>query len=88
MLKKLTLTCNEATTICDKSQYNEATFLEKMKLTFHFLYCKICKRYTKQNLMLSRCYKNKAVRTKKENFNLTLEEKETLKQELDKQTYQ
>lgn len=87
MRKKLTLTCNEATTICDKSQYNEATFLEKMRLTVHFLYCKLCKRYTKQNLLLSTCYRNKAESIKRENYGLTVEEKETLKQALHKQTY-
>ena len=82
MFKKLTITCDEATTICDKNQYSEATFIEKLKLNIHFLQCKICKLYTKQNLLLSVFYKKKAEGCKKINHCLTSEEKEVLKQKL------
>lgn len=53
-MSKFKLTCDEATTICDKSQYGKATFKELVKLQFHFLGCKICALYTKQNTLLSR----------------------------------
>ncbi len=51
---KFKISCNEATTICDKNQYGEATFLEKVKLNFHFIYCKCCRTYTKHNNILSK----------------------------------
>lgn len=50
---KLKITCEEATTICTKSQYGEATFLDKIKLNLHFIYCKICRKFSKQNNQLS-----------------------------------
>jgi hypothetical protein len=53
------LTCDEATTICDKSQYGEASFWDILKLNFHIFICKNCGRYAKQNSILTKCYKNK-----------------------------
>jgi len=53
------LTCDEATTICDKSQYNEASFFEKIKLQLHILLCKKCWKYSKQNGIMSKCYEKK-----------------------------
>lgn len=48
------ITCDEATTICDKSQYGKATIMEIIKLRIHFLGCKFCSIYTKQNNLLSK----------------------------------
>ncbi|MFC2108987.1 hypothetical protein ACFLRU_03030 [Bacteroidota bacterium] len=53
-MSKFKLTCDEATAICDKSQYGKATIIEIIKLKFHFLGCKICALYTKQNTLLSK----------------------------------
>ena len=53
-MAKFKITCDEATTICDKSQYGKATILEIIKLKFHFLGCKICTIYTKQNTLISK----------------------------------
>ncbi len=36
MFKKLNITCKQAVAICDKSQYKEATFFEKIQLNIHF----------------------------------------------------
>jgi hypothetical protein len=55
-MSKLFISCDEATTICDKNQYGEATIIDKLKLNLHFLRCKICKMYTKQNTLLSRIF--------------------------------
>jgi hypothetical protein len=41
--------CEKAALICNKAQYNEASFVEKMKLTFHLFMCKNCSAFTKQN---------------------------------------
>ncbi len=82
MFKKLKITCDEATTICDKSQYGEATVFQKIQLNFHFLVCKICSMYTKQNNEMSKVYKMKARDCKEKKQCMSSEEKETLKRQL------
>ncbi|MDG1397343.1 MAG: hypothetical protein P8P88_03060 [Polaribacter sp.] len=57
MFKNFVITCDEATTICDKNQYGEATLLEKIKLNIHFIRCKICRKYTKQNVRLTKIFR-------------------------------
>ena len=32
---KFMITCDKASTICDKSQYKEASFLERIRLAYH-----------------------------------------------------
>lgn len=49
------LTCDEASAICDKSQYKEASLWEKIKLYFHLFLCKKCGLYAKQNKIMSTC---------------------------------
>lgn len=49
MSKKFLIDCDEATTICDKNQYKEASYWEKIKLIVHLLLCKNCGLYSKQN---------------------------------------
>lgn len=53
---KFKITCDEATTICDKNQYGEARFGEKLKLMMHFYGCKICKCYSDQNNRMTKIY--------------------------------
>lgn len=43
------ISCEKATLICNKTQYNEASFMEKLKLQFHLLLCKTCSAFTKKN---------------------------------------
>ncbi|MFT6698994.1 MAG: hypothetical protein ACJAVD_000481 [Porticoccaceae bacterium] len=82
MFKKLHITCNEATTICDKSQYKEASFFEKIKLNLHFLGCKICRLYTNQNKRMSDLFKAKSLACKGEINHLSEIEKEVLKKQI------
>lgn len=84
MAKKFFINCDEATTICDKSQYNEASFFEKIQLNFHFLYCKVCALYSKQNNLLSKIYKSKASNCKSQSYCISTKEKEELKESLQK----
>ncbi len=49
------LTCDEATTICNKNQYGEISFLERLKLQFHIFLCKKCGKYSKQNGVMTKC---------------------------------
>jgi len=54
MSNKFFINCDEATAICDKNQYKEASFWEKVKLNIHFLICKKCGLYSKQNTIVTK----------------------------------
>lgn len=54
MKNKIILPCNKANHVCDKTQYKEASFLEKIKLSIHLLYCSACRKYTKNNTKLTK----------------------------------
>lgn len=84
MFKKLRITCDEATTICDKSQYKEASIFEKLQLSWHLFMCKICGMYVQQNKTLTRVFKLKASDCKKTCNSLSEADKELLKKELEK----
>jgi hypothetical protein len=47
------ISCEKAALICDKAQYNEASFLEKVKLKLHLLICKTCAKHSKKNATLT-----------------------------------
>lgn len=47
------ISCEKAATICDKSQYNEAPFIDILKLRYHILNCKKCALHTKKNNKLT-----------------------------------
>ena len=81
MFKKINITCDEATTICDKSQYGEASLYEKIKLNLHLFICKICALYSKQNSKMTHFYKIKSTNCKKETNCLSKAEKEVLKKQ-------
>ena len=79
MFRNLKITCDQATTICDKNQYGEASIKELIKLNIHFIKCRICARYSKQNTMLSSLYKGHAQYCKDFKHCLSLKEKKDLK---------
>ncbi|AEH01349.1 hypothetical protein [Lacinutrix sp. 5H-3-7-4] len=62
MSNKLFLSCEEANHTCDKSQYKEATFLDKIKLNLHLIFCAACRKYTKKNAKLTKLFKKKNVK--------------------------
>ena len=84
MFKKLNITCDEATTICDKSQYKEASFFEKMQLNWHIFKCKICSLYVKQNRKMTVLFTMKSTDCKNETRCLSNSDKDSLKKELEK----
>ena len=55
------IACEEAGHTCDKSQYNEATLWEKIKLNIHLIYCRACREYTKNNQKLTKLTKKEEV---------------------------
>ena len=81
MSNKVFISCDEATTICTKNQYKEASFWEKIKLNIHLLTCKICGLYSKQNTKLSEVC-DKHLHKETCDHKLSDKEKEVLKQKL------
>tara|TARA_R110000787_G_scaffold8495_4_gene28681 strand:+ start:2599 stop:2829 length:231 start_codon:yes stop_codon:yes gene_type:complete len=67
--------CEEAGHVCDKSQYKEASFWEKVKLNIHLLYCSACREYTKNNAKLSKIFKKSDIKTMPLNDKKDLKEK-------------
>jgi hypothetical protein len=47
------ISCDKAVLICNKSQYKEATFYEKIKLKLHLLFCHSCKVFSRKNKLLT-----------------------------------
>jgi len=54
--------CENANHVCDKTQYKEATLMEKIKLTLHLIYCRACRKYTSNNQKLTKVVKNSKVK--------------------------
>ncbi|MAD97658.1 MAG: hypothetical protein CMB99_10070 [Flavobacteriaceae bacterium] len=82
MFGKFKLNCDEATTICNKNQYGEATIWEKMRLMVHFIHCKVCSLYTRQNNFLTTLYKGYSHQCKNIKHTLDQTQKEDLKSKL------
>ncbi|MGY5353052.1 hypothetical protein ACXGQW_10935 [Wenyingzhuangia sp. IMCC45533] len=74
------ITCEEATTICTKTQYGEATLVEKIKLNMHFMYCKVCRLFTKQNAQLTGMCAS--IKPKNEGFSMSEADKLRLKEQI------
>ena len=79
---KIMMPCDKANHVCNKAQYKEASFCDKIKLTIHLIYCKACRKYSKKNAKLSEtinkskveCMDRVAKETLKENFEKVLNE--------------
>lgn len=65
-MSNMKLKCHESNHLCDKNQYKDTTFWEKVKLTIHLIYCRACRQYTKRNVQLTKLIKNPKVRTLEE----------------------
>ncbi len=72
------ISCEEASTICNKSQYKEAGFWEILKLKLHILMCKTCAKFTKQNTALTSLCERAGLNT------LSESDKEAMKKDLEK----
>lgn len=53
----LFISCEEAYEICDKSQYGEATFWEKIKLNVRYIWCQFTQKYVNKNRKLTQVIK-------------------------------
>ena len=83
MSKGLFISCDEATTICNKNQYKEASFWELIQLNIHILRCKICGMYSKQNTKITEVC-SKHLRRVECEHKLTEIDKEVIKENLTK----
>lgn len=75
---KIIMPCNEANHVCDKTQYKNATLWEKIILNLHLIYCKVCRKYSKNNSQLTKIINKAHIEC------LDKKCKEKMKQELDK----
>lgn len=75
---KIVIPCDEANHVCDKTQYKEATLWEKIKLNIHLIYCRACRKYTKNNTKLTKKIKESKVEC------LDKKLKESMKEDLQK----
>lgn len=55
--KSLFMDCSNTAHCCDKAQYDEASFFEKIQIHIHLLFCKPCKKYTENNNKLTELVK-------------------------------
>jgi len=77
---KVILKCHEANHVCDKKQYKEASFIEKVKLTIHLAYCRACRSYSANNNTLTKIMNSPKVSTLSHDKKNAL--KERIKREL------
>ena len=78
---KIFTSCEKATHTCDKTQYKEASLWEKLKLNIHLIYCKACRKYSSNNVKLTKlmhksevdCLKNSEKAILHSNFKKELE---------------
>ena len=75
---KIKVPCSEANHVCDKAQYNEASFWEKIKLNIHLFYCKACRGYSSNNQKLTNSIKKSNVEC------MDKKRKECMKEEFEK----
>ena len=68
--------CENANHVCDKNQYKEASFLERVKLTIHLIYCMACRKYSVRNNKLSDAIKMSDLKS------ISKEDKKVLKERL------
>ncbi len=47
------ISCDEAAILCCKTQYKEASLIEKIKLKFHLFFCKACSGFSDKNTKLT-----------------------------------
>jgi len=69
------ISCEEAKHICDKSQYEEASFWEMIKLNVRLSWCRITRSYSKENNKLSVLIEKSEVKAMPEDKKKNLKQK-------------
>jgi len=70
------INCHDGKILCDKNQYKETSFWEKVKLNFYLIICSECRSYTANNTKLTKAMKNPKIET------VSQDEKNALKEKL------
>lgn len=70
------ISCDEAATICNKTQYDEAGLKERLQLWLHLLVCKPCAGFSRKNRQLTRLCERAALK------GLTPREKAAMKERM------
>ena len=73
---KFFISCEEAKHICDKKQYGEASFWEKLKLWVRLIWCRFTQAYSKKNNTLTKLINESNIEV------INTEKKEEMKQRL------
>ena len=81
--KKVMINCEEASSICNKNQYCETSFFDKVRLGMHNFLCKKCKLYSEQNTLMTKLFRLHL--HKKPNTKLCNEDKKDLKKHIEKE---
>ena len=55
--------CKDAAHICDKSQYRESTFMERILMKMHQLMCRVCREHSSENARLSEAIEKANLKT-------------------------
>ncbi len=79
----LFISCEEAMHICDKAQYDEASWWEKIELNIRLSWCHFTKAYAKKNNQLSIFIKQHKIECLKQNERKQLQK--TFEQQLKQQ---
>lgn len=70
------LSCAEAANLCEKTEYQEASPTERLRLQIHLFFCKACKNYYHRNQKLTELLKKSKLQS------CSKEEKEALKERI------
>lgn len=73
------ISCEKATELCTRSQYEEATWWQVIKLKLHLFYCKSCSKFSAKNSKFTTLCEQANMHVITEN------EKEAMKEQLRKQ---
>lgn len=70
---KFFINCEKAGLVCDKVQYKESSFIEKIRLRIHVLICGPCKVHIKRNVKLTELLKQANIQNMPEDEKQNLE---------------
>lgn len=82
-MSKIIISCDDATTISDKKQYVEASLWERMRMSYHMLFCKNCRVYDKQNTIITKAIQANLTKDVNLDDTLSKEEKSILQKKID-----
>ena len=68
------ISCDKAAILCNKTQYGEASFMDKLKLKFHLFICKTCPDFTRKNTQLTTLCEKANLRSLSEQEKLKMKE--------------